>query len=114
MKAHRGVALDTELDEIALRETVDRFKAVTIRESGEPFPLDPRRQLRMARDAVFRSWQNPRAKEYRRIYDIPDAIGTAVNVQGDGLRQHRRPLRHRRRLHRGTRRPGRTSSTASS
>ena len=81
VKAHRGVDLDTELDEIALREVVDRFKAVVIRESGEPFPLDPRRQLRMARDAVFRSWQNPRAKEYRRIYDLPDAIGTAVNVQ---------------------------------
>ena len=81
VKSHRGVDLDTELDEIALREVVDRFKAVVIRESGEPFPLDPRRQLRMARDAVFRSWQNPRAKEYRRIYDIPDAIGTAVNVQ---------------------------------
>ena len=81
VKTHRGVRLDTELDEIALREVVDRFKAVVIRESGEPFPLDPRRQLRMSRDAVFRSWQNPRAKEYRRIYDIPDAIGTAVNVQ---------------------------------
>ncbi len=81
VKAHRGVTLDTELDEIALREVVDRFKAVVIRESGEPFPLDPRRQLRMSRDAVFRSWQNPRAKEYRRIYDIPDSIGTAVNVQ---------------------------------
>ena len=81
VKSHRGVTLDTELDEVALREVVERFKAVVIRESGEPFPLDARRQLRMARDAVFRSWQNPRAKEYRRIYDIPDAIGTAVNVQ---------------------------------
>ena len=81
VKKHRGARLDTELDEVALREVVERFKAVAIRESGEPFPLDPRRQLRMARDAVFRSWQNPRAKEYRRIYDIPDAIGTAVNVQ---------------------------------
>ena len=81
IKTHRGAALDTDLDEIALREVVDRFKAVVVRESGEPFPLDPRLQLRMSRDAVFRSWQNPRAKEYRRIYDIPDAIGTAVNVQ---------------------------------
>ena len=81
VKAHRGVTLDTDLDEVALREVVERFKAVVIRENGEPFPLDARRQLRMARDAVFRSWQNPRAKEYRRIYDIPDAIGTAVNVQ---------------------------------
>ena len=81
VKEHRGARLDTDLDEIALREVVERFKAVVIRESGQPFPTDARRQLRMARDAVFRSWQNPRAKEYRRIYDIPDSIGTAVNVQ---------------------------------
>ncbi len=81
VKAHRGASHDTDLDEVALREVVERFKAVVLRESGKPFPLDARRQLRMARDAVFRSWQNPRAKEYRRIYDIPDAIGTAVNVQ---------------------------------
>ena len=45
------------------------------------FPQDPCDQLTMARDAVFRSWMNPRAIEYRRIYDIPDHIGTAVNVQ---------------------------------
>ena len=49
--------------------------------SGKPFPQDPNDQLTMARNAVFRSWNNPRAKEYRRIYDIPDSIGTAVNVQ---------------------------------
>ena len=48
---------------------------------GREFPQDPHDQLTMARDAVFRSWMNPRAKEYRRIYDIPDHIGTAVNVQ---------------------------------
>ena len=47
----------------------------------KPFPQDPTEQLRGARNAVFRSWNNPRAKEYRRIYDIPDSIGTAVNVQ---------------------------------
>ena len=45
------------------------------------FPQDPQEQLKMSRDAVFRSWMNPRAQEYRRIYDIPDHIGTAVNVQ---------------------------------
>ena len=45
------------------------------------FPQDPAEQLRGARNAVFRSWNNPRAREYRRIYDIPDSIGTAVNVQ---------------------------------
>jgi len=81
VKAARGAALDTDLDETALREVVERFKAVVERASGRAFPQDPLRQLRMARDAVFRSWRNPRAKEYRRIYDIPDEIGTAVNVQ---------------------------------
>ena len=80
VKAARGVTLDTELDEAALREVVARYKDIVRRESGA-FPQDGRRQLRMARDAVFRSWQNPRAKEYRRIYHIADEIGTAVNVQ---------------------------------
>ena len=81
IKAARGAVLDTELDEASLREVVSRYKDVVRRESGRRFPQDPRQQLRMARDAVFRSWQNPRAIEYRRIYDIPDDIGTAVNVQ---------------------------------
>jgi pyruvate,orthophosphate dikinase len=49
--------------------------------TGKGFPQDPIEQLKGSRDAVFRSWQNPRAREYRRIYDIPDYIGTAVNVQ---------------------------------
>src|SRR5205814_2679175 len=49
--------------------------------TGKSFSQDPIEQLKGARNAVFRSWQNPRAIEYRRIYDIPDYIGTAVNVQ---------------------------------
>ena len=81
VKHARGWRLDTELDEPALREVVDRFKKVIGRHSSRAFPQDPRAQLRMARDAVFRSWHNPRATEYRRIYDISEAIGTAVNVQ---------------------------------
>ena len=81
VKAARGVSLDTDLDETALRDVVVRYKKVVRRESGHVFPQDPLGQLRMARDAVFRSWHNPRAIEYRRIYDIPDEIGTAVNVQ---------------------------------
>ena len=81
IKAARGVRLDTDLDETALREVVARYKNVVRRESGHVFPRDPLDQLRMARDAVFRSWHNPRAIEYRRIYDISDEIGTAVNVQ---------------------------------
>jgi len=81
VKKLKGVKLDTELDESALREVVTRYKRVIKTKSGKDFPQDPLTQLRGARDAVFRSWQNPRAKEYRRIYEIPDDIGTAVNVQ---------------------------------
>ena len=81
VKHIRGVKLDTELDETALREVVTRFKEVLRRHSSRPFPQDPRVQLRMARDAVFRSWHNPRAREYRRIYNIREDIGTAVNIQ---------------------------------
>ncbi len=81
VKKARGAKLDTDLDEAALREVVDRYKQVVQKRAGRAFPQDPHEQLKMARDAVFRSWMNPRAKEYRRIYDIPDHIGTAVNVQ---------------------------------
>ena len=73
--------LDTDLDEPGLREVAERYKEVVQRRSGKSFPQNPNEQLKMARDAVFRSWMNPRAQEYRRIYDIPDHIGTAVNVQ---------------------------------
>jgi pyruvate,orthophosphate dikinase len=76
-----GAAVDTDLDEAALRRVVDRFKALVKTRTKQPFPQNPQEQLRMARNAVFRSWNNPRAREYRRIYDIPDSIGTAVNVQ---------------------------------
>jgi pyruvate,orthophosphate dikinase len=81
VKASRHTRLDTDLDETALREVVVRYKQVVKDKAKKDFPQDPRVQLTMARDAVFRSWMNPRAIEYRRIYDIPDHIGTAVNVQ---------------------------------
>ena len=81
VKHDRGARLDTDLDEAALREVVKRYKGVVRRKSGKAFPTDPMDQLRGARNAVFRSWNNARAIEYRRIYDIPDDIGTAVNVQ---------------------------------
>jgi pyruvate,orthophosphate dikinase len=81
VKKATGARLDTDLDEAALREVVSRFKAIVQKRSGKAFPQEPDRQLTMARDAVFRSWMNARAIEYRRIYDIPDHIGTAVNVQ---------------------------------
>ena len=81
VKAATGAKIDTDLDEAALRQVVERFKGVVKAQKKKPFPQNPHDQLRMARNAVFRSWNNPRAREYRRIYDIPDAIGTAVNVQ---------------------------------
>jgi pyruvate,orthophosphate dikinase len=81
VKQAQGVKEDPELTEAALREVVERFKKVVRAKARRPFPQDPLEQLRLSRDAVFRSWHNPRAKEYRRIYDIPDHIGTAVNVQ---------------------------------
>ena len=81
VKEARRAHLDTDLDEDALREVVTRYTDVVKVKSGRDFPQDPREQLRGARDAVFRSWNNARAIEYRRIYEIPDSIGTAVNVQ---------------------------------
>jgi pyruvate,orthophosphate dikinase len=81
VKRAHGAATDTDLDEAGLREVVGRFKEIVRGETGKAFPQDPLTQLRMARDAVFRSWNNPRARQYRRIYDIPDELGTAVNVQ---------------------------------
>ncbi|HEY1912099.1 MAG TPA: pyruvate, phosphate dikinase [Vicinamibacterales bacterium] len=81
VKKATGSKLDTDLDEAALRDVVARYKALVQKKSGKAFPQDPRVQLTMSRDAVFRSWMNARAIEYRRIYDIPDHIGTAVNVQ---------------------------------
>jgi pyruvate,orthophosphate dikinase len=79
-KAH-GAKTDTDLGEDGLRETVDRYKALVKKERRKDFPQDAIAQLKGARDAVFRSWNNPRARSYRRIYEIPDHIGTAVNVQ---------------------------------
>src|SRR6266566_4509811 len=81
VKKARGAHADTELDEQAWRDVIARYKQVVQKRTGKSFPQDPIQQLKGSRDAVFRSWQNPRAIEYRRIYDIPDHIGTAVNVQ---------------------------------
>jgi pyruvate,orthophosphate dikinase len=81
VKHERGAKQDTDLDGEALKDVIARYKKVVRDKTGKAFPQDPAAQLRGARDAVFRSWNNPRAREYRRIYDIPDDIGTAVNVQ---------------------------------
>jgi pyruvate, orthophosphate dikinase len=81
VKKSAGAKVDTDLSEENLLDVVKRYKRVVRDRSGRDFPQDPLTQLRGARDAVFRSWNNARAIEYRRIYDIPDSIGTAVNVQ---------------------------------
>jgi len=81
MKRQKRVTADTELTADDLMELVEKFKEVVRREAGQEFPQDPKEQLRMAISAVFESWHNKRAIEYRRIYKVPDDWGTAVNVQ---------------------------------
>ena len=80
-KKQRKAKLDTELDAKALKEVIAEYKKVVKKHAKRDFPQDPHEQLVMARDAVFRSWQNERAKHYRRINNISDELGTAVNVQ---------------------------------
>ncbi|HEX4039904.1 MAG TPA: pyruvate, phosphate dikinase [Acidobacteriaceae bacterium] len=72
---------DTELTPAALKEVIAAYRKLVLRHTGAEFPQDPDRQLTMARDAVFRSWNNERAKTYRRLNNIDDWLGTAVNVQ---------------------------------
>ncbi|OLB87102.1 MAG: pyruvate, phosphate dikinase [Acidobacteria bacterium] len=80
-KKHKKAKLDTALDAKALKEVIEEYKKVVKKHTKSDFPQDPHEQLVMARDAVFRSWQNDRAKHYRRINNIDDMLGTAVNVQ---------------------------------
>ena len=81
VKEAKGVKFDTDLDADDMKELIARFKAVYKEAKGEDFPQDPRDQLMGAVQAVFRSWDNPRAIVYRRMNDIPGDWGTAVNVQ---------------------------------
>jgi pyruvate,orthophosphate dikinase len=80
-KKQKKTKLDTDLDAKALQEVIVEYKKVVKKHAKRDFPQDPREQLVMARDAVFRSWQNDRAKHYRRINNIDDMLGTAVNMQ---------------------------------
>jgi len=79
-KTEVGVAHETHLDARHLRELVASFKALVKEETKKDFPDEPIEQLRMAINAVFSSWFGARAITYRRLYGIPDAWGTAVNV----------------------------------
>jgi len=73
--------LDTDLTAADLKAIIDDYKKLVQRETKKPFPQDAREQLTMSRDAVFRSWWNPKAAYYRKMEKIPDDIGTAASVQ---------------------------------
>src|SRR5512143_2980286 len=80
-KVERGAAYDVDLTAEDLTDVCGKFKALVKERLKREFPQDPLVQLELARDAVFRSWNNDRAKYYRKTNGIPDDIGTAVNVQ---------------------------------
>jgi pyruvate,orthophosphate dikinase len=80
LKRERGAQQDVDLSADDLAQLVDTFRHIYAQETGREFPQDAREQLRRAVLGVFASWENPRARVYRRTYSIPDDIGTAVNV----------------------------------
>ena len=80
MKEEKGVTYDVELTAADLKELAEQFKGEYKAQLGQDFPSDPIEQLKLAIEAVFRSWDNPRANVYRRDNDIPYSWGTAVNV----------------------------------
>ncbi|MGI6097332.1 MAG: pyruvate, phosphate dikinase [Dethiobacteria bacterium] len=81
VKEQKGVREDIELDEEALEQVIAAFKNLVAKKAGSPFPQDPEKQLIMAIQSVFDSWNNQRAVVYRKIHKIPDNLGTAVNIQ---------------------------------
>ncbi|MCY4584582.1 MAG: pyruvate, phosphate dikinase [Bryobacterales bacterium] len=81
LKKQRKAKLDTDLTVEDLKLLTQQFKGVVQQKTGKDFPQNARQQLDMARDAVFRSWHNPRARHYRRMNEIADDLGTGVNVQ---------------------------------
>ncbi|MEX0850554.1 MAG: pyruvate, phosphate dikinase [Gaiellaceae bacterium] len=80
LKAERGVQQDVDLSADDLRALVETYKQIYTERTGDSFPQDAAAQLRRAYRAVFDSWDSPRAQVYRRTYEIPDDMGTAVNV----------------------------------
>jgi pyruvate, orthophosphate dikinase len=80
-KAKAKVKLDTDLTAADLKAIIEDYKKLVQKETKKPFPQDAHQQLAMSRDAVFRSWWNPKASYYRKMEKIPDEIGTAANVQ---------------------------------
>lgn len=80
-KESKGYGSDLDLTTDDLKDIVEEFKKIYKAEIGEDFPQDPKKQLMLAIEAVFRSWNNPRAIVYRKLNDIPGNLGTAVNIQ---------------------------------
>ncbi|MCS6803068.1 MAG: pyruvate, phosphate dikinase [Chloroflexota bacterium] len=110
VKRERGAALDTDLTADALRDVAERYLACVREVTGKEFPRDPFEQLRLAIEAVFHSWNNPRAVAYREFNKIPHDLGTAVNIQtmvfgnmgddsGSGVAFTRNPATGERRLY---------------
>ncbi|MEW6087471.1 MAG: pyruvate, phosphate dikinase [bacterium] len=81
MKNKKGIKQDTELNTEDLKQLVETYKKVYKEQTGGNFPSEPKKQLAMTRDAVFNSWNNPRAITYRKLHQISHNLGTAVNVQ---------------------------------
>ncbi|HVN53773.1 MAG TPA: pyruvate, phosphate dikinase [Anaerolineaceae bacterium] len=79
-KKNKGVKNDTDLDADDLQALTEKFKVVTREQKGFDFPQDPMEQVRLATEAVFKSWNGKRAIDYRRATNIPDDLGTAVNI----------------------------------
>jgi pyruvate,orthophosphate dikinase len=109
-KKRAGVKTDPELKPAELKKVVEDFKRIYRQHAGESFPEDPLKQLRAAIEAVFSSWNTPRAVAYRRMEKIPDDLGTAVNVQmmafgnmgddsGTGVAFTRNPISGRKELY---------------
>lgn len=80
-KTKKGIVADTDLSTEDLKYLTEEFKKVVRKEKGYDFPQDPYEQMKLATEAVFRSWMGKRAVDYRRATDIPDDLGTAVNIQ---------------------------------
>lgn len=81
IKAEKGYPEDKDIPAQELRQIVQEFKVIFLAQTGRTFPQDVEEQLFLAIEAVFRSWNNNRAKVYRRLHQISDSLGTAVNIQ---------------------------------
>ena len=102
IKKQYGVTEDADLNEKGLDKLITAYKQVYKKHSGETFPQAPHKQLETAVEAVFKSWNTPRAQAYRKINDIRGLIGTAVNIQSMVFGNMGSDFRHRSSLYPGS------------